>query len=174
MSISLRSTIESLLLGTSGTTRTMDANRFHLHAPDSDLDTHPSNAAERTIEVVLDPAEPLDGFNGCDSFVMYRQRLAVRVRYLYTRAGGDMAEGITEQSGPATLDVIRDRANTDAHAINVVLQWHENYAGTDPRIVTINPDGPPSGPVVNGDRAILELPFVMVTQASMPGAGYSP
>jgi hypothetical protein len=174
MTIALRTTIEALLLGTAGSTRTMAADRFHLRAPDGALEDHPSNAAERTIEVVIDSPVPLDGFNGLDSSVLYVQRMTIRIRYLMTGAGGDMTEGLTEQSGGATIDLIRDRANTDAHAINVVLNWHENYSGTDPRIVNIVPDGPPSGPVTQGDRAILELPFTMTTQATMPGSSYSP
>lgn len=174
MTISLRGTIEALLLGTAGATRTMAEGRFHLHAPDRSLEEHPSNAAERTIEVVLEPGAARDGWNSLDPQVLNEHRMTIRVRYLLTNAGGDMVEGLSEQAGPATLDVIRDRAMTDAHAIQRVLNWHENYAGSDPRIVTIVQDGPPSGIATQGDRAVMEMPYRLVAEYTVPGTGYEP
>jgi hypothetical protein len=174
VSISLRTTIESLLLGTAGTTRTMASGRFRLRAPDGALEDHPANAAERTVEVVISPAEHPFGWNGLDGFVIQQSAMTVRVGYLYTNAGGDQAEALTEQSGAATLDVIRDRAATDAHAIDVVLQWHENYSGTDPAIISINKSGPPSPVAIVGDRAVLEIPYVITSKATLPGSGYEP
>lgn len=174
MTISLRTTVEALILGTAGTTRTMAAGRFRLSAPDGDVDDDPRFVADRTFKVVLDSPEPLDGFNSLDTFVMYRQRMTVRITYLVTHAGGDLVESVSQgNSGSGEIDDIRDRSNTDAHDLNVVLGWHENYAGTDPRIVTIQPEGPPSGPNINGTLAIFELPFLMITKATVPGA-YAP
>lgn len=175
MSISMRTAIEALLLGTAGTTRTMDAGRFHLAAPDgATIEEHPSNAAERTIRVILGMPVAKDGWNGLDGSVLNEQTMTVQVRYLLTNAGGDMSEGLTEQSGPATIDVIRDRAATDAHAIQRVLNWYENYAGTDPRIISITLDGAPSGPVVNGDVALVEFPYRVLSQWTVPGTSYEP
>jgi hypothetical protein len=175
MTIALRSTIEALLLGTSGTTRTMDAGRFHLAAPDgAAIEDHPSNAAERTIRVILGMPVAKDGWNSLDPRVTNDVRCTIQVRYLYTGAGGDGTEALSEQDGSGTIDAIRDRAMTDAHAIQRVLNWHENYSNTDPRIISITQDGEPSGPVVQGDRAIVEFPYRVLAEFTVPGTGYEP
>lgn len=170
----LRQHLESLLLGTAGTYRTLAVGRFHLRAADGDLEAHPLHSAERALEVRVEPGEPLVPINGLDTHALYRHRLVIRVRYAYTRAGGDLVEGLTEQHGSGTLDDVRDRAATDTADIYRVLTYHENHAGTDPAIIAIVPEGAPAGVDDDGDEiAVLELAFTLDVYASLASA-YAP
>jgi hypothetical protein len=169
----LRQRIEALLLGSAGTSRVLEPGRFHLRAPDRTLDGHPLHSSERAVEVVLEPGTPLVPINTLDTTGFYRHRLTVRVRYALTRAGGDLAEGLGEQVGSATLDDVRDRAVTDAADIYRVLTYHENRAGTDPAILSCQPDGEPLGPIDDGDDvAVMELGFLLDVEAAM--TAYAP
>lgn len=168
----LRTHLEGLLLGTAGV-RAMDAGRFHKPAPDRSADD--AETAERAIEVVLSPGTPLLPVNSLDDFAFYRHRCVVRVRYLFTRAGGDLAEGLTEQDGSGTLEDVRDRAMTDASDIARVLIYHDNRAplsASPLEILVIAQDGDPEEPTpaAGSTVAILEVPFLVDVQASLTSA----
>jgi hypothetical protein len=167
----LRQRFEGLLLGTAGTTRTMTAGRFHLEAPDAAtaLD-QPSHSAERAVRVTLDPGDDLDPVNPLDNQVYRTHRLVVRVGYLLTNAGGDLAEVVGEQSGAATVDAIRDRALADQHAIEAVFTWYENRAGVDPDILNVTRLPGAALAREADDRLTLTLPFAVDVLATVPGS----
>ncbi len=168
----LRTHLEGLLLGTAGV-RTMAVGRFHKPSPDRSADD--TEVAERAIEVVLSPGTPLVPVNSLDDFAFYRHRFVVRVRYLFTRAGGDLAEGLTESDGSGTLEDVRDRATTDAADIARVLIYHENrdpLSASPLEILVIAQDGEPDEPTpaAGSTVAILEVPFLVDVQASLTSA----
>lgn len=168
----LRQRIEALICGETGTTRTMAASRFHRRAPGS-MDP-PADSSERAIEVEIGPPHDLPGQvnNPLDGHALYEHDVTIRVHYALTHAGGDLAEGLTEQHGPGTWDAVRDRATTDAHDLYAVLAWHENHAGTDPVIIDLAPTAP--GRLVQRPGvAVLELPYRLWVQATFPGS-YAP
>lgn len=165
----LRVHVEGLILGTAGV-RTMAAGRFHKPPPDRTVDD--AEAQERAFEAVLSPGVPIVPVNSCDDFAFYRHRLTVRVRYLFTRAGGDLAEGLTEQDGSGTLDDLRDRAITDASDIARVLIYHDNRVTLEEpavEILVIAQDGEPEEPTPapGSSSAILTLPFLIDVQVSL-------
>jgi hypothetical protein len=168
----LRTWAENLLLGASGTTRTLASGRFHLEAADSP-DAHPADSVERAVKVSVRPGTNLVPVNPYDNLVYRRHRVVIRVSYALTHAGGDAAETLTEQSGAGTLDAVHDRAATDAHDIETVLVWHENRGGTDPAIVRVLPPDGDLALDVRGDRAVLELAYTVDVQATVPGS-YAP
>lgn len=164
----LRTHLEGLLLGTAGV-RTMAVGRFHKPSPDRSADD--TEAPERALEVVLSPGTPLVPVNSLDDFAFYRHRVVVRVRYLLTRAGGDMAEGLTEQDGSSTLEDVRDRAVTDASDIARVLIYHENrdpLSASPLELLVIAQDGDITEPTL--EAPLLEVPFLVDVQASLTSA----
>jgi hypothetical protein len=166
----LRQALEALLCGESGTTRVLTAGRFHRRSPDRP--DPPADSSERAVEIELSPGTPTHVLNNIDSYALFDHRLVVRVFYALTLAGGDLAEGLTEQTGPGTWDAIRDRAMQDAHDVGIVLGWGENVAGLSPAIVQMLPAGGPSGPVARGNVAVLELPFSLQVWARNDTVGH--
>jgi hypothetical protein len=164
----IRQRIEALILGTAGTTHVMEAGRFHLEAPDAPgFDAHPLHSAERAVRVGVRPGTNIRLCNPFDGFVLRRHRVLVRVSYALTHAGGDLAETVTEQSGPATLEAVEDRATTDAHDIERVLVWPENRAGVSPTVYAIQPIQIEPTFDVQEDRVVMELPFWVDVQAAL-------
>lgn len=169
----LRAALEALIAGESGSTRTMSASRFHRRSPDRP-ETPALDSSERAFEVVLEPGTLVHPHNTRDSHALYRHDLAVRVHYALTHAGGDLAEGLTEQHGPGTLDAIRDRAVTDVHDLVTLLTWGENTSGLSPAIVSLVSEGKPTM-TVSPSRAVLEVPFALLVWAQNTTVGtYAP
>ena len=168
----LRTWAENLILGSTGTTRTMTAGRFHLESADVAQDGGPVNSCERAIHVRVKGRNTLDGVNTIDSSGLYTHEMTVRVSYALTNAGGDAAETVTEQSGAGTVDAINDRATTDQHDIDMVLFWHENAAGTSPAVVNITSRAP-DDVAFGTDRATLTLQYTLTVEVTQPGS-YAP
>jgi hypothetical protein len=174
----IRQGLEALLLGTSGTTKTMAAGRFHLASPDRALEDHPVASAERAVRVVLRPGRDIRPANGCDNFVLREHRVLVRIAYVVTHAGGDAAEAAGEQSGAGTLDAVMDRVTTDQHDVESVLCWLPNATSiTTPAVFGCQrtEDEPALNEAAGGQLLILELPFTVFVEASTNGtATYYP
>ncbi len=173
MTASVRTALEALLAGESGSTRTLAAGRFHRCDAAGTLDQHPVDSIERAFEVVISAGLPHDGVNAFDPFQIRDHKVTIRVGYAVTNAGGDAVEAVSEQDGAGTLRAIQDRAQTDALDITTVLSWPDNRAGGDPKIVLLYPDGAPADPVIKGQIAIMELSFAMTTETTIPGS-YAP
>lgn len=120
----LRLHLEGLALGTRGTTRVMAPGRFHLRTNEFG---DPANRAERQLDVLLGPGRDDGPQNPCDEFAFKVHRVTIRVLYARTQGGDALAEGLTEQDGPGTDDVLRDRAATDGEDLAAVLTWYENW-----------------------------------------------
>lgn len=167
MTASVRTHLESLVLGTAGTTRVMDG-RFQKCAPDCTPETHPADSCERRFQWVIPAPSPLHPINPLSGRKWLVHKTVLRIAYARTNAGGDAAESVQpEQDGPGTLDAIRDRITTDATDLESVLVYHLNRAGTDPVICLLHPEGEPRE-IVLPDRVISELPYSMTTQTSLP------
>lgn len=134
---SLRLWLEGLALGTLGSGYSIVADRFHLLSPDKTIETHPSDSIERAIEIAIVSGSDLSPRNHYDGFVLRRYRVAVRVGYAYTKAGGDLAEGLTEQHGEATLNAIQDRAESDHLDLMRVFADPNNRGASEPSIFAI-------------------------------------
>jgi hypothetical protein len=128
----LRAHFEGLLCDGAGSGHTLAAGRFARRA-DALGDT--DNRAEREVEVVVGPGRPDPIPNPIDERVFMTHPLTVRVRYLLTQGGDDLAEGLTPQDGPGANDAVRDRADADAQDIAGCLEWLDNWpvagAGSD-------------------------------------------
>lgn len=169
----LRLALEALLAGESGSTRTMSSARFH-RCP-ADTDAPPAHSAERAVRVYIRPGTYVHPHNTRDPHCLKRHRVTVRVWYALTHAGGDLAEGLTEQHGPGTLDAVSDRATTDEHDIATVLTWGENTAGLSPHISSLVPNGEPSDPAQEGNTAHVDFPYEMLVWANNTTVGeYAP
>jgi hypothetical protein len=164
----LRQWAENLLLGTTGSDRTIAAGRFALESPDGQV---PHNTAERRVRVTVTPGAAHVPVNTLDGQVLRDHRLTVRITYAVTHAGGDLAELVGEQSGAGTLEAIEDRMATDQHDVEQCLLWGPNAGGVDPAIVNVVPGEPASD--VDEDRAVLTLPYTLTVLATVPGS-YAP
>lgn len=169
----LRARVEEIACDGYGASQTIVAGRFTRATTDWH-DAHPVDSTERRVDVNCDPPRAPDGVvnNPLDLFALYAIPFVVRVYYLRTNAGGDMAEGATEQHGSGELDAIRDRAGTDAHDLLTALTYFENWSGLDPFLIDIGPDGAPEIDE-EGQRVVLSVPFVATVRATRPGS-YAP
>lgn len=134
-----RQRIENLLLGSTGTTRTIASGQFHLNSPDvQDL----ASTAERRVNVVIGPGRNLPGTtpNELDSLKLVEHPVTVTVEYARTTAGGDQTESVAfgEQQGAGTDDAIDDRIALDQHVIEAVLAWYENWSGLTPPVIKLD------------------------------------
>ncbi len=163
----LRAWAEALLCGETGSTRTLTAGRFHRATPAGDLESHPTDSAERAIDIVLGGPRYPDGLNGIDGFVLAEHTLTVRVSYALTNAGDDGTEATSEQDGSGTLNAIQDRAASDEFDIAMTLQWHANQAGVDPAILNMVPGE--STTTTEAQRVVLNIPFTISVWATVPG-----
>lgn len=133
----VRQWVEGLALGTGGSGYSIASERFHALAPDCTIQTHPADSVERAIEIDVDGVEPLMERNHYDGFVLRTFVVKVSVGYLYTRAGGDNAEGLTEQHGEATINAIKDRACVDHFDLMRVFSDPDNRALASPAIIAM-------------------------------------
>jgi len=168
----LRSHVEALLTGASGTGYTLAADRFHLVSQDETITSHPAHSIERAVEVVLGDAEPLVERNPYDGFDLVRLALTVRVGYALTRAGGDLVEGLTEQHGSATTGSVRDRALTDYLDVVRVLTWPDNRGSLDPAVIAILAEAAYELEE-SEDRVVLSIPFRLDVRVTTTSA-YAP
>lgn len=167
-----RANIESILCSGAGTTHTITAGTFHLASDDSQ---DYQSRAERRVTVRIGPRVPLPGLavNQLDSFGLYQHPVTIMVEYLRTTAGGDLAERLGEQGGPATDDAIDDRIALDQHQIENALAWYENWTtiGTDPAVIKLVPaqEAPPTV-VRKPDVVAVTHPYVLWVQATITGS----
>jgi len=175
----IRTRIEKLLTGETGSGRTMATGRFRRRSPDLDLVAEAASQiatdnAERAFEVDVGMPAEMDPVNPLDNFALYELAVTIRVAYGFTNAGGDMAEGNTSQTGAGTLDAIRDRAGTDVHDILSVLTWYANLDGLDPVLYDLHPTpGEKPAVVASPSLAVLSIPYRARIRATLPGA-YAP
>jgi hypothetical protein len=169
----IRARLEAIACDGYGVTRTIATGRF-ARVPEDAPDALPLDASERRVRAACGVPRAPDGVvnNPLDGFALYAIPVDFTVAYVRTNAGGDWAEGLTEQHGPGTLDVVRDRAGTDAHDLLVALTWLENWAGLDPFLIDVGPAGEPSFDE-EGQRVVMHLPLVATVRASVPGS-YAP
>ncbi len=133
----IRTWAESLILGSSGTTKTMASGRFKPAGMQS-RDNTEHHVAERAVAVIVGIGRASVPINQFDGFAFKSHPVAVRVTYARTNAGGEMAESLNgEQNGSGEIDEIEARANADALDIETVLRWHEN-AMVSPAMVNIS------------------------------------
>lgn len=168
-STTIRQRFENLLTGATGTTHTMVAGRFHLDAED---DQNYASTAERRVDVKLGIGVPIPGtsMNQIDSFVLREHVATITVEYERTHAGGDSAEGLTEQHGPGTDDAITDRMTLDAHDIENVLGWHENWSSLDPAVFLVKPFEPIPRVDWKPQTARMVLLYRVWVQATVTGS----
>lgn len=174
-SLTLQTRIEALLLGTTGTGRTMQTDRFHLSSDDGQ---DYASAAERRVTVEIGPRREIAGapHNPLAGYVLGEHTVTVAVEYSRTRAGGDLAERLGEQGNPGTDEAIRNRMNSDQHDIEMVLGWYQNWASLDPDLFNLKPSpGTPPRIELKGQVARMTLSFVAWVQATSATPGtYSP
>lgn len=157
----LRERIENLLLGTYGVTCTMATGRFSL-AIDTTPETQPSNALERFVWVTVAPRAELQPTNRLDGMGLFSYPCEIAITYLYA-PNGTLLDDATDTSGtPAGSDkrAVYDRVNADIHQIQTVVEWQENWSGTNPTIFNIAPE--PEGElefIPENSRAILKLKY---------------
>lgn len=163
-----------LLLGVDGvgvSPFTIEAERFH-RVPDP-VDRVPITGAERAVQVVIEPPEPLDGFNNpLSGRDLSAYPLTVRVSYVRT-GQGEVWDATGTQSGGADEDSIEDRAMMDGKLIREVIGWQPNWTGLDPFVIDCEPDAARPKPSIDGDRYVYEHIFSLKTRASLPGS-YGP
>jgi len=163
----IREHVSALILGTTGSTYTIAPERFHAKAPDVALERHPVHSAERAFEVVVRRDRYAITPNFLDQETFEAFRVVVRIAYVLSNSGGDLLEGYYEQLGPALLDNIGDRIDTDAGDIARVLGWHENKS-TTPATIIVEREGVQR--VASGQLVIAEIPFVFTARLTQPDA----
>jgi hypothetical protein len=170
----IRTGIESLMLGATGTTFAMQPERFKLCDAASVLDKCELSSGERRFEVIFNKGRPSRPINNCDGFALMDHPFTIRVAYLKTNAGGDNVEAFGEMDGAGTVDAIGDRAALDAMDITTVVSWYENwgFAG-GPNVFDIQRvDGSDYNLVEGAQRIILEVPFLLSAQVTLAVGTY--
>lgn len=155
--------IEKLVLGEHGSSPySIEQGRFTLLNSDTpDVEYGYESTAERTFEVDIESAVPLNGSpNLLDGFYEATHNAVVKVSYQLTNAGADTADGISSIQIAGTDKAIRDRAITDLHDITRVVCWHENCAGLNPNVFGIQ-TGNTATVRTQDTKVILTIPFVI-------------
>lgn len=168
-----RARLYGILAGSYGADadHTLTAGMFHrAHRP---LEEMESAALERAVQVVIEGAEPINGYNNpLDGRDLSTYPVAVRVAYVLTEAGDGYDAG-GERSGLGTTEAVEDRANADLKALRDAVGWQPNWASLDPVVIDCAPASAPPTAVFDDDRAIYEQRFILTTRAALPGA-YGP
>lgn len=162
-----------LLLGAAGTSPfALEAGRFH-RAPDP-VDRVAVTAAERPVQVVIEPPSPTSGWNNpLDGRDLSTYPLTVRIAYVLT-GHGEQWDTSGEQSGGADEDSIEDRAMADCKAVRDCLGWQPHWAPlNDPVVIDCQPATAQPAPSILTDRYVYEIRFDLLTRAALPGS-YGP
>lgn len=146
----------------------------HFRLPADALTQCEPDAVERAVEVVLASSAPLGGYqNHLDGRDLRDSRLVVRVGYRYI-ADGTLDSGVdSARLGGADSDSVEDRASVDAALILASVSWQPSWSGLDPHVIDVAPSEDGWSVEVLADRAILTVPFQLITRATFPGA-YGP
>jgi hypothetical protein len=145
-----------------------------LHVVAGEVETCEPDAVERAVSVSISASQPLTGHqNPLDGRDLRLSPLVVSVGYRLDD-DGDLDAGVdASRLGGADRVSIEARASSDAAAILSAIGHQPSWAGLDPVVIDVAPS--PSGWSVEQreDRAILTVPFEMITRAALPGA-YGP
>lgn len=162
----IRQQVEGLVLGSRGTTVTLEAGRFKTCPQDRTPETTHADSCERRFRVVFEGFEELEPWNSLNVHVFHKVRFSVVLGYQYTKAGlFEETEGFEETAGNGDHDSVQERAFTDAHDINRTLTYHENFgilnASPLVEVFSFHPatEGEPNSLELFSDRGILKIRY---------------
>lgn len=146
----------------------------HFRLPADVLDRCEPDAVERAVEVQIAASAPLGGYqNHLAGRDLRVSQLNVRVGYRYV-ADGSIDSGVdSSRLGGADGDSVEDRASVDAAMILGSVSWQPSWAGLDPHVIDVAPTEDGWSVEFADDRAILTVPFQLITRATFPGS-YGP
>lgn len=146
----------------------------HFRLPSGPLETCEPDAVERAVEVQILSSAPLNGYqNHLDGRDLRVSPVVVRVGYRYEPEGSLDAGVDAARLGGADRGSIEDRASEDAALILGSVSWQPSWAGLDPHVIDVAPAEDGWSVEYLEDRAVLSVPFQLITRATFPGA-YGP
>ena len=165
----IQTRLEAVILGTYSAAYPILEGRFRLCSDDRTPENTEASVCERTVQVVISPDRvpslPVDRISGS---ALMQYPVAVKVSYVLTRAG-DAFDVLSTETGSATRESVAVRAFADRACIESALGDFHNTGGlTAPSIVDLIPLGG-SGLDYLADRAILSIPFNLLTRETLSG-----
>jgi hypothetical protein len=145
----------------------------HFRLPSGPLETCEPDACERAVEVRLLSSAPLGTQNPLDGRDIRTSPLIVRVAYRFHAEGGLDSGVDATLLGGADRASIEDRASEDAAVLLGAVSWEPSWSGLDPHVIDVAPSSDGWSIEFLDDRAILSVPFDLITRATFPGA-YGP
>jgi hypothetical protein len=165
----IQTRIESIVLGSYSVEYPIASGRFRLIAPDRTAEDIECEVAERSFQVLISldrvPSLPVDRVSGSG---LFQYPVTITVCYALTRAG-DVFDSLTTETGSATREAITKRAFADRAAIESAVGSYLNTGGLSaPSVIDLVPLSA-GGLVFNPDRAILSIPFNLITRETLSG-----
>lgn len=145
----------------------------HFRLPSGPLETCEPDACERAVEVQLLSSAPLGTQNPLDGRDIRTSPMIVRVAYRFHAEGGLDSGVDATLLGGADRASIEDRASEDAAVLLGAVSWEPSWSGLDPHVIDVAPSSDGWSIEFIDDRAILSVPFDLITRATFPGA-YGP
>lgn len=160
-----------LTTGAGATGHTIPLGHFRL--PSGPLETCEPDACERAVEVQLLSSAPLGTQNPLDGRDIRTSPMIVRVAYRFHAEGGLDSGVDATLLGGADRASVEDRASEDAAVLLGAVSWQPSWAGLDPHVIDVAPAEDGWSVEYLEDRAVLSVPFQLITRATFPGA-YGP
>jgi hypothetical protein len=176
----IRNRVEDLLLGTVGTTVTMERSRFKLCSQDTNPTTVHANDCERKFKVSIGGFEELEPWNSLCQEMLLKVKFNIKVSYQYTKGGmfDEETEGFETTQGNGDENAVNERAFTDGYDISRVIVYHENFGtlNQSPLVEVFSFHPSPDekhGLELFSDRGVLTMYFeaLVRTQAGVSYAG---